>query len=156
MEGVLFDAPPSAHQRRPAGRDDFVSSNPHHHARNVAPGIIATHFSGMVSDNPELSKRLADMTAVGRAGLPDGVGSMIASLLSKDNRSVNVSKSREKVHLNGFSLAVSRVAVRESVREWIQKDSGRCLRLRGYNGPNLRWTICRHEVNRPHSQRKAK
>ena len=90
MEGVLFDAPPSAHQRRPAGRDDFVSSNPHHHARNVAPGIIATHFSGMVSDNPELNKRLADMTAVGRAGLPDGVGSMIASLLSKDNRSVNV------------------------------------------------------------------
>ena len=44
----------------------------------------------MVSDNPELNKRLADMTAVGRAGLPDGVGSMIASLLSKDNRSVNV------------------------------------------------------------------
>jgi hypothetical protein len=75
----------------------------------------------MVRDNPELNKRVADMTALGRAGLPDDVGSMIASLLSEDNRWINASKSREKVHLNRFSLAVSRVAV----REWIQKDSGR-------------------------------
>ena len=37
----------------------------------VAPGAIATDFSdGMVRDNPELNKRVADMTAIGRAGLP--------------------------------------------------------------------------------------
>jgi hypothetical protein len=53
----------------------FVWSNPHHHARNVAPGLIAVDFSGMVRDNLELNKRVADMMALGRAGLPDGVGS---------------------------------------------------------------------------------
>jgi NAD(P)-dependent dehydrogenase (short-subunit alcohol dehydrogenase family) len=56
----------------------------------VAPGAIATDFSGgMVRDNPELNKRVAEMTALGRAGLPDDVGPMIASLLSEDNRWVN-------------------------------------------------------------------
>jgi NAD(P)-dependent dehydrogenase (short-subunit alcohol dehydrogenase family) len=56
----------------------------------VAPGAIATDFSGgMVRDNPEISKRVADMTALGRAGLPDDIGPMIAALLSEDNRWVN-------------------------------------------------------------------
>ncbi len=37
----------------------------------VAPGAIATDFSGgMVRDNPEINKRVADMTALGRVGLP--------------------------------------------------------------------------------------
>jgi NAD(P)-dependent dehydrogenase (short-subunit alcohol dehydrogenase family) len=53
----------------------------------VAPGAIATDFSGgMVRDNPEVNKRVADMTALCRAGLPDDVGPMIASLLSEENR----------------------------------------------------------------------
>jgi NAD(P)-dependent dehydrogenase (short-subunit alcohol dehydrogenase family) len=56
----------------------------------VAPGAIATDFSGgMVRDNPELNKRVADMTALGRAGQPDDIGPMIASLLSEDSRWVN-------------------------------------------------------------------
>ena len=56
----------------------------------VAPGAIATDFSGgMVRDNPELNRRVSDMTALGRAGLPDDIGPMIASLLSEDNRWVN-------------------------------------------------------------------
>jgi len=56
----------------------------------VAPGAIQTDFSGgMVRDNPEINKRVADMTALGRAGVPDDVGPMIASLLSEDNRWVN-------------------------------------------------------------------
>jgi NAD(P)-dependent dehydrogenase (short-subunit alcohol dehydrogenase family) len=56
----------------------------------VAPGAIATDFSGgMVRDNPELNKRVADMTALGRVGQPDDIGPMIASLLSEDNRRVN-------------------------------------------------------------------
>ena len=56
----------------------------------VAPGAIAADFSGgMVRDNPEVNKRVADMTALGRAGEPDDIGPMIASLLSEDNRWVN-------------------------------------------------------------------
>lgn len=53
----------------------------------VAPGPIATDFSGgVVRDNPELQKRLVDMTGLGRVGLPDDVGEMIASLLDDSNR----------------------------------------------------------------------
>jgi NAD(P)-dependent dehydrogenase (short-subunit alcohol dehydrogenase family) len=59
----------------------------------VAPGAIATDFSGgMVRDNPEINKRVADMTVLGRAGLPDDIGPMIASLLSEDNRWVNAQR----------------------------------------------------------------
>jgi NAD(P)-dependent dehydrogenase (short-subunit alcohol dehydrogenase family) len=59
----------------------------------VAPGAIATDFSGgMVRDNPELNKRVADLTALGRVGLPDDIGPMIASLLSEDNRWVNAQR----------------------------------------------------------------
>jgi NAD(P)-dependent dehydrogenase (short-subunit alcohol dehydrogenase family) len=53
----------------------------------VAPGAIATDFSGgMVRDNPEINKRVADMAALGRVGQPDDIGSMIAALLSDENR----------------------------------------------------------------------
>ncbi len=59
----------------------------------VAPGAIATDFSGgMVRDNPEINKRVADMTALGRVGQPDDIGPMIASLLSEDNRWVNAQR----------------------------------------------------------------
>jgi NAD(P)-dependent dehydrogenase (short-subunit alcohol dehydrogenase family) len=59
----------------------------------VAPGAIATDFSGgVVRDNPELNKTVAGMTALGRAGLPDDIGPMIASLLSEDNRWVNAQR----------------------------------------------------------------
>ena len=59
----------------------------------VAPGAIATDFSGgMVRDNPEVNKVVAGMTALGRAGLPDDIGPMIASLLSEDNRWVNAQR----------------------------------------------------------------
>ena len=56
----------------------------------VAPGAIETDFSGgMVRDNPEINRRVAEMTALGRAGQPDDIGPMIASLLSEDNRWIN-------------------------------------------------------------------
>ena len=59
----------------------------------VAPGAIATDFSGgMVRDDPELNKRVADMTALGRVGQPDDIGPMISSLLSEDNRWVNAQR----------------------------------------------------------------
>jgi NAD(P)-dependent dehydrogenase (short-subunit alcohol dehydrogenase family) len=56
----------------------------------VAPGAIQTDFSGgMVRDNPEINKQVAAMTALGRAGVPDDIGPMIAVLLSDENRWVN-------------------------------------------------------------------
>src|ERR1700722_18117247 len=59
-------------------------------ANVVAPGAIETDFNdGMVRDNPEINKRVAEMTALGRAGVPDDIGPMIAALLSDDNRWVN-------------------------------------------------------------------
>ncbi len=59
----------------------------------VAPGAIATDFSGgMVRDNPEVNRRVAEMTALGRPGQPDDIGPMIASLLSEDNRWVNAQR----------------------------------------------------------------
>ncbi|MBR0781981.1 SDR family NAD(P)-dependent oxidoreductase [Bradyrhizobium iriomotense] len=62
-------------------------------ANAVAPGAVQTDFSGgMVRDNPELNRHVADMTALGRAGVPDDVGPMIAALLSDDNRWVNAQR----------------------------------------------------------------
>jgi NAD(P)-dependent dehydrogenase (short-subunit alcohol dehydrogenase family) len=59
----------------------------------VAPGAIQTDFSGgVVRDNPEVNKRVAAMTALGRPGLPDDIGSMIASLLSDGNRWVTAQR----------------------------------------------------------------
>ncbi|MET0877021.1 MAG: SDR family oxidoreductase [Tardiphaga sp.] len=59
----------------------------------VAPGAIETDFGGgAVRDNPEINKLFADMTALGRAGVPDDIGPMIASLLSEDNRWVNAQR----------------------------------------------------------------
>lgn len=56
----------------------------------VAPGAIQTDFSdGRVRDNPELNRRVAEMTALGRAGVPDDIGPMIAALLSDENRWIN-------------------------------------------------------------------
>ena len=59
-------------------------------ANVVAPGAIQTDFSGgMVRDNPEINRRVAEMTALGRAGVPEDIGPMIAALLSEENRWVN-------------------------------------------------------------------
>jgi NAD(P)-dependent dehydrogenase (short-subunit alcohol dehydrogenase family) len=59
----------------------------------VAPGAVATDFSGgIVRDNPEINKRIAEMTALGRVGLPEDLGPMIASLLSADNRWINAQR----------------------------------------------------------------
>jgi NAD(P)-dependent dehydrogenase (short-subunit alcohol dehydrogenase family) len=56
----------------------------------VAPSATATDFSGgIVRDNPEMNKRIAAGTLLGRVGLPDDIGAMISSLLSEDNHWVN-------------------------------------------------------------------
>ena len=59
----------------------------------VAPGAIATDFSGgAVRDNPQVAQAVAAMTALGRPGLPEDIGPMIASLLSEDHRWVNAQR----------------------------------------------------------------
>ena len=59
----------------------------------VAPGAIETDFGGgAVRDNPDINKLFAGMTALGRVGLPDDIGPMIASLLSEDNRWVTAQR----------------------------------------------------------------
>jgi len=51
----------------------------------LAPGAIETDFSGgMVRDNPEVNKMVAGNTALGRAGLPDDIGDMVALMLSDE------------------------------------------------------------------------
>ncbi len=56
----------------------------------VAPGAIETDFGGgAVRDNAELNDGIAAQTALGRAGLPDDIGGVIASLLADDNRWIN-------------------------------------------------------------------
>ncbi len=62
-------------------------------ANTVAPGAIQTDFSGgIVRDNPAVNKMISDLTALGRPGLPDDIGPMIASLLTDDNRWVNAQR----------------------------------------------------------------
>jgi NAD(P)-dependent dehydrogenase (short-subunit alcohol dehydrogenase family) len=64
----------------------------------VAPGATETDFSGgIVRDNPAVNKRVAEGTALGRAGVPDDVGRMIASLLSEDNHWINA----ERIEVTG-------------------------------------------------------
>ena len=59
-------------------------------ANTVAPGAIETDFSGgMVRDNPEVNRMVASATALGRVGLPEDIGPMIAVLTSDANRWVN-------------------------------------------------------------------
>ena len=59
----------------------------------VAPGAIETDFlGGAVRDMPDLNKQFAGMTALGRVGVPDDIGPMIASLLREDNRWVNAQR----------------------------------------------------------------
>lgn len=67
----------------------------------VAPGAIETDFGGgAVRDNPEINKVFASMTALGRAGLPDDIGPMIANLLSEDNRWINA----QRIEVSGGQL----------------------------------------------------
>jgi len=56
----------------------------------VASGAIETDFGGgAVCDNKSLNDMVRSVTALGRAGAPDEIGPMIASLLSEDNRWIN-------------------------------------------------------------------
>ena len=64
----------------------------------VAPGAIATDFNGgVVRDNPDYNRRVADATALGRVGMPDDIGGIVASLLSDTNEWIN----GQRIEANG-------------------------------------------------------
>jgi len=53
----------------------------------VAPGAIETDFGGgVVRDNEEVNKWVASQTALGRVGLPDDIGGVVAFLCTDDAR----------------------------------------------------------------------
>ena len=56
-------------------------------ANAIAPGAVRTELGGGLKD--EFEAMLAAQTALGRVGEPEELGSMIASLLSEDNRWIN-------------------------------------------------------------------
>lgn len=56
----------------------------------VAPGAIETDFGGgAVRDNEQLNQQIATATALGRVGLPDDVGTVVAFLCTDDSKWVN-------------------------------------------------------------------
>lgn len=56
----------------------------------IAPGAIETDFGGgLVRDNAEVNKVIAGNTALGRVGLPDDIGSVVAFLCSDDSKWIN-------------------------------------------------------------------
>lgn len=59
-------------------------------ANIIAPGAIETDFGGgAVRDVAELNAFVASQTALGRAGLPDDIGSVVAFLCSDESKWVN-------------------------------------------------------------------
>lgn len=62
-------------------------------ANVLAPGAIETDFGGgMVRDNPQVNKHLADSTALGRVGLPDDIGGVVAFLCTDEARWINAQR----------------------------------------------------------------
>jgi NAD(P)-dependent dehydrogenase (short-subunit alcohol dehydrogenase family) len=59
----------------------------------IAPGAIETDFGGgLVRDNPNVNKNIAGMTALGRVGLPDDIGSVVAFLCTEDAKWINAQR----------------------------------------------------------------
>ena len=59
----------------------------------VAPGAIETDFGGgLVRDNADANKSVAAATALGRVGLPDDIGSVVAFLCTEDAKWVNAQR----------------------------------------------------------------
>jgi NAD(P)-dependent dehydrogenase (short-subunit alcohol dehydrogenase family) len=59
----------------------------------VAPGAIATDFGGgAVRDNADINGYLASVTSLGRVGLADDIGSVVAFLCTDDAKWVNAQR----------------------------------------------------------------
>lgn len=67
----------------------------------VAPGAIETDFGGgRVRDDQELNTQVASMTALGRVGLPDDIGGVVAFLCTDDAKWVNA----QRIEVSGGML----------------------------------------------------
>lgn len=56
----------------------------------VAPGAIETDFGGgVVRDNEQMNAGIASQTALGRVGLPDDIGGVVAFLCTEEARWIN-------------------------------------------------------------------
>jgi NAD(P)-dependent dehydrogenase (short-subunit alcohol dehydrogenase family) len=70
-------------------------------ANIVAPGAIETDFGGgYVRDNAELNAQIASQIALGRVGLPDDIGSVVAFLCTDDAKWVNA----QRIEVSGGQL----------------------------------------------------
>lgn len=59
----------------------------------VAPGAIETDFGGgVVRDNDQVNAGIASNTALGRVGLPDDIGGVVAFLCTEDARWINAQR----------------------------------------------------------------
>ena len=59
----------------------------------VAPGAIETDFGGgLVRDNDQVNQHIASLTALGRVGLPDDIGGVVAFLCTEEARWVNAQR----------------------------------------------------------------
>lgn len=62
-------------------------------ANTVAPGAVETDFGGgAIRDNADLNQFIASQTALGRAGLPDDIGPVVAFLCSDEAKWVNAQR----------------------------------------------------------------
>jgi NAD(P)-dependent dehydrogenase (short-subunit alcohol dehydrogenase family) len=62
-------------------------------ANVVAPGAIETDFGGgAVRDNAALNAQVASTTALGRVGLPEDIGGVVAFLCTEDARWINAQR----------------------------------------------------------------
>jgi NAD(P)-dependent dehydrogenase (short-subunit alcohol dehydrogenase family) len=62
-------------------------------ANVVAPGAIETDFGGgRVRDNKDINQFIASQTALGRVGLPDDIGGLVAFLCTEEAKWVNAQR----------------------------------------------------------------
>ncbi len=70
-------------------------------ANVVAPGAIETDFGGgHVRDNKDLNAQVAGMTALGRVGLPEDIGGVVAFLCTEDAKWIN----GQRIEVSGGTL----------------------------------------------------
>lgn len=68
----------------------------------IAPGAIETDFGGgVVRDNEEMNKAIASQTALGRVGLPDDIGGVVAFLCTEEARWINA----QRIEISGGIFA---------------------------------------------------
>jgi len=59
----------------------------------IAPGAIETDFGGgVVRDNEHVNQHIAGVTALGRVGRPDDIGSVVAFLCTSDAKWINAQR----------------------------------------------------------------